>query len=567
MATQTSSGQTNSFVNLLSKGLYYLLLGVILVLSLTGGTRDLSFGRASQAIEFSQVDVFAWAAFFLFVLDWKFKIFGKNAISPGLEIAKKLASNPGIYLTLLTFVYVLLCTVVQALRFESFHANAYDLGFVDQAIWSSSTGNFLKCTICKGGSYLGEHFSPVLALLSPFYLFNPSVYWLFFFNSVLIASGAMLLFFIAKHLNQKLETICLLVLLYFLYQPLRSANLFDFREDVFYIPVLFGAILFLLKDKMLPFFAFLGASFFIKENAPLVGLLFSVYFANQKDWKKAAALAVISLLVFGFLNAHLIPMFAGSTTKTVMASRLSLLGTNAKEIFYNLVFHPINSFIVIGKILVTKKSLKYLYLVLFPFIPFIFFKPQFKPIFFLAVGSFFILVNLVITQQTIGFHYELILVPFLFTFAALNFKKLENKFGQSKTYTLCLFLFLCVFGRSPVIALQDYRELPEHVCIKEELQRVPKNASIATQTGLQPFLTHRSHAAILKSAKKVKEDFVVVSFAPGVSTYATPIESYDWKTLDQNYREILHKPYLSIWCKNGINCELKGYSEDRKCAL
>ena len=60
------------------------------------------------------------------------------------------------------------------------HANAWDLGFVDQALWCTARGGgFLHSDMAQGGSYLGEHFAPALAVGAVVYRVNDSIRGLF----------------------------------------------------------------------------------------------------------------------------------------------------------------------------------------------------------------------------------------------------------------------------------------------------------------------------------------------------------------------------------------------------
>ncbi len=56
--------------------------------------------------------------------------------------------------------------VLSLLRHWTFHANVFDLGIFEQVLWNLAHGGGFDSSV-KGMSYLGDHFSPALALLAP----------------------------------------------------------------------------------------------------------------------------------------------------------------------------------------------------------------------------------------------------------------------------------------------------------------------------------------------------------------------------------------------------------------
>lgn len=60
---------------------------------------------------------------------------------------------------------VLFRTWLQTWRYDSFHANAYDLSYLDQPIWATNHISFLYSSLSVNNTYLGEHFSPILGVV------------------------------------------------------------------------------------------------------------------------------------------------------------------------------------------------------------------------------------------------------------------------------------------------------------------------------------------------------------------------------------------------------------------
>jgi uncharacterized membrane protein len=60
----------------------------------------------------------------------------------------------------------LLLTVLSLVRHYTFHSSLYDLGIFHQLLWNTAHGRPFASSICHM-NYLGDHFSPSLALLAP----------------------------------------------------------------------------------------------------------------------------------------------------------------------------------------------------------------------------------------------------------------------------------------------------------------------------------------------------------------------------------------------------------------
>ncbi|MGE4232493.1 MAG: DUF2079 domain-containing protein [Bacteriovoracia bacterium] len=526
--------------------IFYFFCFVLFVLLVTGGTRDLAQGLFSFKLELSQLDIFGWIALVLFVLGIKQgNIFDEKTLSK--------AFNRNFFLAF-TGLYFFVMTLTQVLRFKSFEINAYDQSYVEQAIWSTARlGNFLFSQLCRGHSYLGEHFSPILALVSPFYWIVESHYWLFIFNSLFFTAASFFVFSYAKKHKLPTHYCVLFSVAFLLYQPVRGSNLWVFREDTFFIPAWFLLIFSFENKKYGLAFSAVILSFLIKENAPLVTLLFSFFFlfSKNKNEKRWAVLTFISsIFAFLILTQKVVPYFAGGSN-TMISTRFSSFGGSSSEILKNLIIHPLDSFVKILQVIFddfkSVKAIKYLALIFIPFFIFIKNTKSKQARIYFLISFLLALLNLLFTPKTLGFHYELIFVPFLICGAINSFPFQKNK--HSAIITFVLLIFAC-FGRSPILSLREAIPNQSHKCLSKILSNIPKASSVATQTSLHPHLTFRKDIHILSS--NPTEDFVVYSFLPGLSQYATNLEAI--RVLERyGYKKIIDQELVSIFCK-GPTC-------------
>src|SRR5262249_37161980 len=154
------------------------------------------------------------------------------------------SAKPALTLSIATTLYVFVHTWALGWRFDSFHANAFDMGYVDQTLWASTRYGFLHSSLSRGETYLGEHFSPILGLVAFLYRLTGSPYVIFFFQSLILATGAPLVFLLAREKRVEKSLAVLLAICFLLFHPLRAANTFDFREDDLFVPIFLASLLF-----------------------------------------------------------------------------------------------------------------------------------------------------------------------------------------------------------------------------------------------------------------------------------------------------------------------------------
>ena len=114
----------------------------------------------------------------------------------------------------------------------------YDLGIFDQAVRAYAHGH-LPITTLKGSDYnlLGDHFSPIIATIAPFYLLWPSVYTLLLAQAALLAVAVVPL---SRWATAELGARAGLAVgvIYGLSWGIASAAGFDFHEVAFGVPLL-----------------------------------------------------------------------------------------------------------------------------------------------------------------------------------------------------------------------------------------------------------------------------------------------------------------------------------------
>jgi uncharacterized membrane protein len=194
---------------------------------------------------------------------------------------------------------VLVYSTLSLFRHWHFGSNAYDLGIYDQAIWRYSQWEIPVGTINPFPNMLGDHFDPLVALLSPLYWVWPRV------EAILIAQAALLtlpvfpIFFFTEKRLGRAAGYCFAVS-YALVWGVQLAAEYDFHELSLAVPAAAFAIYFADEEKWVPFFISVFLLAMCKEDMCLLVFFFGLVLVLKTQPRKGLALAAGALALFLF---------------------------------------------------------------------------------------------------------------------------------------------------------------------------------------------------------------------------------------------------------------------------
>ncbi|MDB5075663.1 MAG: hypothetical protein JWO42_1842 [Chloroflexi bacterium] len=178
-------------------------------------------------------------------------------------------------------IYCATLITLSCLKHATYHSALIDLGIFDQVIWNTAHGHFYWDTldpfVQRNHVFLGQHFSPGIAILALPYLIAPSVYTLLVAQTLALASGAIPLYVLAARRTGDERIAALLGVAYLLYPSLAFANLFDFHEIVLAVPCLAWAIERLDAGRWRTAVVLLSIALLFKEEVGLIVAAFGAY--------------------------------------------------------------------------------------------------------------------------------------------------------------------------------------------------------------------------------------------------------------------------------------------------
>jgi uncharacterized membrane protein len=200
---------------------------------------------------------------------------------------------------------------LSTLRHLSFTTGRFDLGNMVQAVWATAHGHPLAITDLQGEqiSRLGAHVDPILVAFTPLWWLWPSPAMLLTVQAVVVALGALPVFWLArKHLASERAALGF-ALAYLLYPAVQWLTLNEFHPVALATPFLLFALWYLDEDRLLAFAVFAAAACLCKEEIPLVVAALGAWYAlSRKQWVSGGVIAVagtaLAVIAIGVVIPH-----------------------------------------------------------------------------------------------------------------------------------------------------------------------------------------------------------------------------------------------------------------------
>ncbi|HBL40862.1 MAG TPA: hypothetical protein DDY98_04535 [Ruminococcaceae bacterium] len=355
-------------------------------------------------------------------------------------------------------------------------------------------------------SHFAVHISPIYYVLLPFYALFPSPYTLQIGQAVVLASGVLPVYFLAKHKNLSPKLTAVLMVAYALNPVIFCGTSYDLHENCFLVPLLLWMFCFFEKKKYIPMFVFALLTCMVKEDATLFVLFFGLFLIfSRKEYRCGITLSVFSLAWFGAALLLLSKYGDG-----VMSNHFENYMYEDNGLVGMIRVILMDPGYAVGQIMTQDKFL-FLLKMLLPL--------GFLPICSRRVSQLlllfpFILENLMtsyVYQYSIDFQYCFGAAACMIYLAVLNASELKARTARY----LCLLaadssLFLFTVNAWPKLnstATKYFNYQAEFEALDEALSHVPDGASVKASTFLVPHLYARDEIYDIKSDNET--DYVV----------------------------------------------------------
>lgn len=191
-------------------------------------------------------------------------------------------------------------------RHWHYDSSAYDMGIFDQVVWHLSRFETPATTVRGHSNMMGDHFSPVLALLAPLYWIAPRPEALIVGQAALLGLSIVPVFVYARRRLSSGLT-CAVAIAYGLFWGMQRAAEFDFHEVAFAPLVIATAILALDEERWPLFWTMALVLIGVKEDLiPLVGG-FGLLLLVRGRLRQGLAVIAVSCIAFAVVIGVVIP--------------------------------------------------------------------------------------------------------------------------------------------------------------------------------------------------------------------------------------------------------------------
>lgn len=369
-------------------------------------------------------------------------------------------------------------------RYRTLNSYYYDLGIMNQVVYNTANGRFLEMTnqdLKKNASRLAIHFDPILAVFAPFYKLYEGPEVLLIGQVIILGLGALAVFLISQKVLKKKLVSLIFSLAYLFHFAIQRTALFDFHAVTLATTFFLFALYFNLVKKNFWYYLFILLSLMTKEHVGLVVFFLGAYLLFvKKEIKIGITTAILGLVFFIATVFIVIPYFRGSEHF-------------AAGYFVNIQSRLPN---------IARDGYNYVKLLIVPS-----FYALFSPLTLLislpewAINIFSINSN----QRAIIFHYNSIIVSFLFYSLILGFNNID-KITKNKNIKIIFFVIFIIinlrsiylynpipyFVKHPV-NYQDV-DIKKNESIKYWMEKLKdENIKVATTPKLAPFFTNRKY--------------------------------------------------------------------------
>jgi uncharacterized membrane protein len=325
----------------------------------------------------------------------------------------------------LTLCAVLVFGALDLVRYAAVRDNV-DLSLYSQVVWNTAHGDPFRVSVLPfTGNYLGNHFSPILALFVPLYLLWPDPRVLLLAQVIIAALAIWPLFWFAREQLPTPWAGVLLATAFLAYPAFQHQVLTDFHGVTLGAAVVMWAFFALLTRRDLLLFCALPLMTLVREELSLVIAMMGLYaLFFQRRWRLGLALTVLGVAASAVVILVLIPAFRGGQTFHY-GEYYAYLGDSPLAMARTLLLQP-QTWLPRA---VFRPKLELLAQLLLP----VAFLPLLAPSVLLLGGSalaYLLLVDYPFHQiYTLDGHYQALLVPFIFYGTALGIARLARYWG------------------------------------------------------------------------------------------------------------------------------------------
>lgn len=392
------------------------------------------------------------------------------------------------------------------LRHWRFASSGFDLGIFDQLLWQYHRFAVPVNTVRDIPNLLGDHFHPLLIVLTPLYWVFPHAETLLIVQAVLVASSAIPVFLFARDRLGVWPGYGMMVA-YLSFWGILHGVAYDFHEVALAVPLIAWAIYFLRKEQFRYLLVCLAALLLVKEDQALLVAMFGFLLLGTKQKKLGVGVIAVSGIWLLLVTKLIVPWLSGGP---YVYWSYTALGSSPLAALAYVVSHPITAL----KLLVSPALKRHTLWSIF------------SRFLVLPVGSTLLILAIPLLAArffssnqnfwTTDFHYTMTLSPILAMATIETLTRLKRfKYVVPVLVVALIAINLGTLSKTPHKALAD----PSFYGVQAEMQPgyralalIPDDAAVAAQDAIVPHLSDREVIYGLNPSKPFPSvEYIVVS--------------------------------------------------------
>jgi len=411
-------------------------------------------------------------------------------------------------IAILLFIgYGVLFSYLAIAQHEALHTHAFDLGYLDQVVWNTAQGRpFVHSFGTRPPNFLGEHFSPILGLLAPPYWIWPDVRALLIVQTLGIAFGGLVLYWLLAQEHRSLALVLLLG--YYMNPALHSINLTDFHELALVIPFLSMSLYFLVRRRYRPLFFSLLLALLCREDIfiPVVAIgIYLLFRPGSRRW----GLLILLLGLFWIGLVVKVQENLWGTSLVRFAQRYPHFGGSPSEALRTILNDPTLLFRELLHVEKAQATLR----ILSPTA----FLPLLAPDIFLLAAPIFLYLQLSSAPDfylLMGWHVSHIL-PILYFAIAVGLVRLPRRWRSWAAALLVVASLSGYWALSPGPLSRQFDgtrfAITDRARASQRLFRqISPEASVSAQSNLVPHLSHREAIYLFPHPQTARAEYIIL---------------------------------------------------------
>ncbi|MFA5022285.1 MAG: DUF2079 domain-containing protein [Patescibacteria group bacterium] len=462
-------------------------------------------------------------------------------------------------------IYFFLFCFISLWKYYNFGYNALDLAIINQVFYNTSLGNFFASSI-HPLTYLGDHFSPIIFLLLPFYFLVQQPTTLLILQTIILTSCVWPIYLIAKSTLNKNWAV-FFALAWLINPFVQNINLFEFSFLPIAIFLLLFTFYFYQTKNFIWFILFGFLSLLVREDVALVIFMFGLVALLEKKGIKWWLTCLMGSSLYFILALKITALFAPDQHYKFLIY-YSWLGQTPLLILKNIIlkpYLPLAHLFMIGN----------WEMVLGLLLPFIFL-PLIAPFYLLLAAIIFGQMAFGASgggQLILQTHYVSLFLPPVFIAAVYSIKKIYTTKTEDQKFILLIkkyqplaFLLLITaliysfFTLGPILGVTKYfyqngffsqKSLTKQKLISE----IPAQAAVAAGYDFLTPLSSRNNLYSFNYVFLGKQQFLSKDYSLPINTQFLIFDYQDLISYQLQYgqSDFYQKQYeqgLKNWSKN-----------------